>query len=451
MRSGPRDLVEDAEDAVRILSGLLRRGEAGEAFRELRQVVTWRASEAGLLSPSVTAERGTAIRIRRGGQLLLVARSGTGPDALRDAAREASRRTGGSPFLKRRGGSRAPEEGAPSSPGLADRTAALASALARALPDPRGLSVSLVVSQVGVSRAVITPHAAHVCGIAPRLQASGVVRRSDGRRPFAFQSCAPFDLAVEAFARSVQEAVRPGAPVPPPNGEADVILSPSAAAIFWHEAVGHPLEAEPGEKGSMLSRVARAAVASPGLELTDDPFRADLPGGYLFDDEGTPARPVRLIEDGRVVGLLSDKRTAGASSNGHGRCADWRRPPRPRLSNLVVSPGRATHEELLALCGTGLFVREISAGTADPESGRFALFVERADSIRRGRAAGPVGRFALTGDILGALRRLEGERGDSAPGAPGLGLCVKGGDPLPVGGASPSILIHGLLVRRVVP
>ena len=53
-----------------------------------------------------------------------------------------------------------------------------------------------------------------------------------------------------------------------PEGRVDVVLSPEAASVFWHEAVGHPLEAEGGERTSVLTRVARASVAPPGYFVT---------------------------------------------------------------------------------------------------------------------------------------------------------------------------------------
>jgi predicted Zn-dependent protease len=441
-----RELAEDADDAVRIVSGLLRRGDHGEAFRERRRTVSWTATEAGLLTPCVAEERGTAVRIRQGREALLFAREGDGPGALREVVRDASRRAGGSPFLKPRLRPAPATPPAPPDPAEDGDAALLAAALARALPDPRGLALELTVSRSLVSRAVVTAHGFLPCGTSGRFLASGLVRRSNGTRTFAFQSAEAFPAAVEAFSHALREAVRPVPAAPPPPGPVDVVLSPAAASVFWHEAVGHPLEAAGGRRQSTLSRVPSASVAAPGLFVTDDPAAPRLPGSFAYDDEGTPARRVPLIEDGRVVGLLTDRRTAGGDSNGHGRAADYRRPPRPRLSNLVVSAGASALEELLDRCGSGLFVREISAGSVEPESGRFFFLVSAAETIRRGRAAAPVSPFALSGDLLDALRRLDPARGDTPRPAEGLGLCVKEGDALPVGGSSPAILLRGLLV-----
>ena len=441
-----RELAEDADDAVRIVSGLLRGGPHGEAFRDRRRTVSWTVSEAGLLTPCVAEERGTAVRIRDGRKALLFAREGDGPDALREAVRDASRRTGGSPFLKPR--PRSASAPAPAAPALAEEAdaALLAGAVARALPDPRGLALQLTLSRTVVTRAVITARGFLSCGTSARLLASGLVRRSDGTRTFAFQSAEPLPTAAEAFSQALREAVRPVPTAPPSPGTVDVVLSPAAASVFWHEAVGHPLEAEGRHRQSALSRVPRAAVAPPGLFVTDDPGAARLPGSFPFDDEGTPARRVPLIEDGRVVGLLTDLRTAGAESNGHGRAADYRRPPRPRLSNLVVPPGASPLDDLFERCGAGLHVREISSGSLEPESGRFYFLVSSAEVIRRGRAGAPVSPFALSGDILAALHRLDPARGDTARPADGLGHCVKGGDAVPVGGSSPAVLLRGLLI-----
>lgn len=443
------ELTRDAVDAVRLVSGLLRRGEGGEALRERRHVSSWAVNEAGLLSPSDTEERGTAVRIRRERQTLLVARSGDSPEVLRDAIRDAARRAGNTPFFK----SRKPPE--PGSPGLslADhagqeaRSATLAAALARALPDPRGVTLSLVVSRVSVARAVATPRAMLACGTRVRMEATGSVRRSGAERPFAFQSSAPWNAAMEAFAAALQEAVRPIPRLVPAPGACDVVFAPAAASIFWHEVVGHSLEADGGERGSVLARVRGAAVAPPGLDLVDDPTRADLPGSYTVDDEGTLARPVPLLSGGTVADLLTDRRSGEGATNGHGRVSDFRRPPRPRMANLVASPGTATLDELVDRCGTGLLVREIAGGSADPESGRFVLFVERADVVRRGKTGASVAGFALTGEVLSALGAIDATWGRETAPAWGLGQCMKAGDVVPVGGEAPALLVRNLTVR----
>lgn len=443
------DLLEDAEDAVRLVRGTLRRGETGEVLRERRRTLSWTATEAGLGSVHAATEGGTAIRIRRSRELLLVARSGAGPEALREVLRGAARRTGGSPFLKAPRPSRAEESSARGEEARDEETAALLSAaLSHAFHDPRGLSVSLVVRRVSTARAVISSRAAVPCGMSERLEATGTLSRPGGRRPFSFQSSRRGADAFEALSAALAEAARPRTVLPPPSGPLDVVLSPAASAVFWHEAVGHMLEADGvSGGGSVLARVVGAAVAPPGIDVWDEPSRDDLPGAYAYDDEGTLAEAVPLVEDGVVRGLLTDRRSAGAESNGHGRAADWREAPRTRMSNLVVRPGAATADDLLERCGEGLVVHAVSAGAADPESGRFYLVVEEAQLVRRSRAGPNVSRFVLSGDVLAALSGLDPERGDTAAPGTGLSICVKGSSALAVGGAAPSVLVRGLVAR----
>ncbi len=144
----------------------------------------------------------------------------------------------------------------------------------------------------------------------------------------------------------------------------------------------------------------------------------------------------------RIAGRRAPTRTATAAA---AISAALRAPASRRSSSAA---GRASREELLDACGSGLYVREISAGHTDPESGRFSLFVESADLVRRGRLGAPVAPFLLTSDVLTALRHLYGEPGEASAPASGLGLCVKHGEPLPVGGASPAVLLRGLTVAR---
>lgn len=445
----PSELARDADEAVRLVSGLLRRGEAGEALRERVRTETWTATESGLLSPATSEESGTAVRIRRDGTLLLVARSGAGPEALRDAVREAGRRAGNTPFFKvhRAAGGPPPVRAFERPEDEEGRTAALAAALARAFPDPRGLTAALQLSRVVTERTVVTPRALLPCGVRTRFVVAGTVRRAGAERPFSFQSARPFAEAADALALALREATRPSPGLPPSPGPVDVVFSPSAASVFWHEVVGHPLEADAGERGSVLSRVKGAAVAPAGLDVHDDPGRADLPGAYGVDDEGSIARAVPLLVGGVVSGLLADRRSGAVESNGHGRTPSFRRPPRVRMSNLVASAGSASLEELLDRCGEGIYVREVAGGTADPESGRFVLLVAAADAVRRGRRSAPLAPFALGGEILSALGSIEEVWGDEVLPATGLSECVKGGDAVPVGGAAAALLVRGLVAR----
>ena len=156
---------------------------------------------------------------------------------------------------------------------------------------------------------------------------------------------------------------------------------------------------------------------------------------------------VECLSGGVVTGLLADRRSGSVETNGHGRTASFRRPPRARMSNLVANAGSASVDELIERCGEGVFVKEVATGSADPESGRFVLFVSAAEAIRRGRRNAPLAPFALGGEILSALGTIEEIWGNEVLPATGLSVCIKGGDAVPVGGAAAALLVRDLFAR----
>ena len=135
---------------------------------------------------------------------------------------------------------------------------------------------------------------------------------------------------MKAAARAVQErlaALRDAPEEPPYEGPA--ILSGRAAAVFFHEILGHRVE------GHRLKQIADAQtfrgkvgeeILPSFLSVTDDPTLdriADvaLRGHYRVDDQGVPATRAEIVRDGVLVGFLESRSPVGPHlrSNGHGR------------------------------------------------------------------------------------------------------------------------------------
>ena len=107
------------------------------------------------------------------------------------------------------------------------------------------------------------------------------------------------------------------------------VLSGRAAAVFFHEILGHRLE------GHRLKRIDdaqtfRDMVGEPilptFLTVIDDPGvprvgEQDLNGHYLFDNQGVRAQAVHLVRDGILEDFLQSRSPVrkGEQSNGHGR------------------------------------------------------------------------------------------------------------------------------------
>jgi len=162
-------------------------------------------------------------------------------------------------------------------------------------------------------------------------------------------------------------------------------------------------------------------------------------------------RPVKLVDAGRLAGRLTSRASADGSgretSNGHGRRAEPGDPPLPRGSNLVVSEGSATREEMSRRLGNGLWIEEFDGGSLDLASGSFRLLFPRARRVRRGRLAEELGAGTLAGEILPALRDVEPGLGREAHSYRGMGWCSRWGQVVAVQGASPDVLLRRLSVR----
>ena len=135
------------------------------------------------------------------------------------------------------------------------------------------------------------------------------------------------------------------APVAEPfNGPA--LLSGRAAAVFFHEVLGHRLEGQRqrGEKeGQTFTKSINQQVLPDFLSVVDDPTQqklngADLSGWYQYDDEGVAATRVEVIKDGILKNFLMSRMPIQGfdKSNGHGRAQSGLMAV-GRQGNLIVS------------------------------------------------------------------------------------------------------------------
>ncbi|MDP9267358.1 MAG: metallopeptidase TldD-related protein [Acidobacteriota bacterium] len=131
------------------------------------------------------------------------------------------------------------------------------------------------------------------------------------------------------------------------------LLSGRAAAVLTHEVLGHRLEGQRqrgDDEGQTFTKKINQAVLPQFISVVDDPTRktfgaTDLSGFYQFDDEGTPAQAVKLIDDGVLRNFLLSRMPVKGfqTSNGHGR-GEAGRVPVGRQGNLIVSSTKSVPE-----------------------------------------------------------------------------------------------------------
>ncbi|MFT5679597.1 MAG: TldD protein [Myxococcota bacterium] len=125
-----------------------------------------------------------------------------------------------------------------------------------------------------------------------------------------------------------------------------VLLRGKAAGVFIHEVIGHRVEGhrqKDENEGHTFRDKVGEQILPESLSIIDDPTveilaGEHLNGYYTYDQEGSPAQPAVLVEDGIFQGfLMSRSPIAGfAASNGHGRAQTWRQPV-SRMANTIVT------------------------------------------------------------------------------------------------------------------
>ncbi len=268
-----------------------------------------------------------------------------------------------------------------------------------------------------------------------------------------------------AMARNL-EALRAAPITEPFNGPA--ILSGRAAAVFFHEVLGHRLEGQRqrgDDEGQTFTRLLNKPILPTFLSVADDPTLATfeghpLSGHYSYDDEGQPARRVDLIRSGVLNTFLMSRLPIAsfAQSNGHGR-AETGRMPTGRQGNLIVSSTKTVSDkELRAMLLAeakrqnkpyGLYFEDISSGFAvttrrSPQAFQviplvvYRVFTDgRPDELVRG--------VSIVGTPQAALNRILATNDH-----PDIfnGICGAESGSIPVSAVAPAMLVSEIETQR---
>jgi TldD protein len=234
-----------------------------------------------------------------------------------------------------------------------------------------------------------------------------------------------------------------------PAGVMDVVLGAGWPAVLLHEAVGHGLEGDFNRKGSsaFAGRIGER-VAADGVTVIDDGTMPERRGSLTIDDEGTPTERTVLIEDGILVGYMQDRMNArlmGQKPTGNGRRQSYAHAPLPRMTNTYMLGGSHKREEMVESLKDGIYAVNFGGGQVDITSGKFVFQCTEAYRVRNGKVAEPVKGATLIGDGPTALTKVSMVGNDFAMD-PGVGVCGKAGQGVPVGVGQPSLKIAGLTV-----
>jgi PmbA protein len=196
----------------------------------------------------------------------------------------------------------------------------------------------------------------------------------------------------------------------PASRSCPVLLDPTVAASFAG-LLGKAAGADSVQRGrSPLGELLGEEVAAEAFVLHDDGLDAEGFAAAPFDAEGTPRRRTVLIEGGRLATFLHDSYTARrgeVASTGNAGRSGYRVPPGVSSSNLVVSPGEASLEQLLRDAGDGVYVEDVAGlhSGVNPVTGVFSVGAS-GRAIRGGEPAEPLREFTIAGDLVSMLRAV---------------------------------------------
>jgi predicted Zn-dependent protease len=262
------------------------------------------------------------------------------------------------------------------------------------------------------------------------------------------------------------EALRVAPITEPFDGPA--ILSGRAAAVFFHEVLGHRLEGQRqrgDEEGQTFTKSLGKPILPSFISVADDPTISQfqgtwLSGHYDFDDEGQAARRVELIHDGVLKTFLMSRLPIAsvAQSNGHGR-AESGHMPAGRQGNLIVTSSKSVPESELRTMliaeakkqgkPYGLYFEDISSGFAvttrrSPQAFQviplvvYRVYVDgRPDELVRG--------VSIVGTPQAALNSIvaTGDKQDIFNG-----ICGAESGNIPVSAVAPAMLVSQIETQR---
>lgn len=196
-------------------------------------------------------------------------------------------------------------------------------------------------------------------------------------------------------------------PRKPPSGRFPVLFDERVAASL----IGHLLGAINGSAiargASWLREAMETRILPPGFDLIEDPLIRRGPASRPFDGEGFAGRRRLMVADGVLRSWVLDLATArqlGLKSTGNAR-RGVAAPPSPGTSNIRVTQGAGSRDELIKAMGTGLLVTSMIGASVNATTGAYS----RGASgfwVEGGEIAYPVNEVTVAGRLPEMVRTL---------------------------------------------
>ncbi|WP_333713860.1 TldD/PmbA family protein [Yoonia sp.] len=193
----------------------------------------------------------------------------------------------------------------------------------------------------------------------------------------------------------------------PKTGAYPVIFDERVASTL----IGSLLQATNGAaiaRGSSWLRDALGKQVLPsGLSVIEDPHRPRVTGSRLFDAEGLPTASRAIVEDGVLTGWTLDLATgrklglASTANAARGTGA----PPSPGLTNVALTQGDQSRDDLIRDMGTGLLITSMIGATINPNTGDYSRGAA-GFWVENGQVTYPVNECTVAGNLRDMLMTI---------------------------------------------
>ena len=232
------------------------------------------------------------------------------------------------------------------------------------------------------------------------------------------------ELDADAIAKeAVDEALFMLHAAPVPSGTYRAVIDAKCMPDLLGVFMG-VFSAESAQKGlSLLAGKEGKMIASEAVTLMDDPLLAGGLASQPFDAEGVATFPTAVIENGKLMTLLHNLKTArkaGVKTTGNASRSGYAGSVKVSPTNFFLKPGEKTQAELLADMGDGLVITEVSGlhAGANAISGDFSL-IAQGYTVKDGKKDKPVEQITVAGNFYQLLKNIRALGSDlTFPGSP---------------------------------
>ena len=197
-------------------------------------------------------------------------------------------------------------------------------------------------------------------------------------------------------------------------GEYEVIVSPEVSGLIAHEAFGHGVEMDMFVKNRALGAQYIGKRVGSDLVTMHEGAKPEIQvASYAFDDEGVLAHDTVEIRNGILKTGVCDALAAlrlGVEPTGNGKRENFEHKVYTRMTNTVFESGDSTLEEMIASVKYGYLLAGMQSGMEDPKHWGIQCIIDRGYEIRDGKLTGKVvSPIVMTGyvpELLGSISML---------------------------------------------